>query len=388
MMRVPLAWNNLRHQPTRTAVAVFGVGFALLLIFMQLGFFGAVQRTATLLYNVLDFDVMLVSSQYVELNQSHHITAERLRQAASDPDVTDAKPMSVTFLPWRIQAPDRPEIDGRLRTLLAIAVNPDDPPLRLENFERPDETAEALPKLSAPGVVLMDTRTRDEFGEQTVGTRSEMANVPVVIEGHVTLGAGFGADGLVFAHPNTVRRATGIDPRERPNFGLLKVAPGADPEEVAERLNERLPPDVRAVSREVLFAAEQRHWIRNTSVGIIFAIGVGVAVIVGVVFVYQVMAGDITNHLAEYATLKAVGYTNGYLRLVVVQQALMLSLLGYVPGFIGALGLYALARPNGIPAAMDVWTGVTVLIIGVGMCAASGLLAVRKAQKADPAELF
>src|SRR5262249_36587341 len=147
--------------------------------------------------------------------------------------------------------------------------------------------------------------------------------------------------------------------------------------------------DVQAKTRARLAADEQAYWTSSTAVGIIFSLGVVVAFIVGVVFTYQVISSDITNHLPEYATLKAMGYGRRYLAGVVLVQANILALFGYVPGLLASLGLYAATRAAaGIPIAMDPVRAVLVLVVAVLMCSPSGLLCVRIVTTADPADLF
>ncbi len=129
--------------------------------------------------------------------------------------------------------------------------------------------------------------------------------------------------------------------------------------------------------------------MHRTSVGVIFQMGVFVACIVGVIFVYQVIATDITDHFAQYATLRAIGYSPGYLSGVVLRQALALAVLGYVPGLLVALALYALGREEANLLMSMTWQrAVGVLLLSIAMCSFSGLLALRKVKAADPAELF
>src|SRR5207237_1336513 len=131
------------------------------------------------------------------------------------------------------------------------------------------------------------------------------------------------------------------------------------------------------------------HWERNTSVGTIFGLGVGVALVVGTVFVYQVISSDITNHFAEYATLKAMGYADGYLSSLVLQQAVILALAGYLPGLLVSLALYEFASAMAyIPIDMTARRAVLVFVLAVLMCALAGFLSLRKVRRADPADLF
>ena len=185
-------------------------------------------------------------------------------------------------------------------------------------------------------------------------------------------------------------RTSGIAHRgSEVSFGLVKLAPGIAPELAREAVQETVGPTVRVLTREQLNDSEVDYWVKQTSVGQFFGLGVLVALLVGGIFVYQMMAGEIRNRMAAFATAKALGYTNRFLDGVVLAKALMLALLGFFPGLVIALAFYKLTRDVGsIPIAMTPGRAVGVLGLTFVMCLCSGLLAVRKAHKADPADLF
>lgn len=107
------------------------------------------------------------------------------------------------------------------------------------------------------------------------------------------------------------------------------------------------------------------------------------------IIVYQILFSDVSDHLQEYATLKAMGYTDGYLFKVVIQEAGILAVLGFVPGLLLCLGLYRLAGDaTSLPIVMTWSRGVAVLGLTVGMCWFSGAMALRKVRAADPADVF
>jgi putative ABC transport system permease protein len=184
-----------------------------------------------------------------------------------------------------------------------------------------------------------------------------------------------------------------FDPRplDQVNLGLLLLAPEAHPQRVKAALRQRLPADVNIYTRAEIILQESRYWIQATSIGFIFTLGVIVSFVVGTVIVYQILYTDIHDHLREYATLKAIGYNSQFLFKVVLQEAVMLSLMGYVPGLILALGIYDLAlnaTAGTLPMQMTGFRVLFVLTLTVLMCSLSGLISVRKAMTADPAEVF
>jgi putative ABC transport system permease protein len=217
----------------------------------------------------------------------------------------------------------------------------------------------------------------------------QLGAIEAEIVGRFSVGTGFGYNALAITSDQTFSRSFGNSSLDNVNFGLVKVAPGADLEEVADRLRQRFPGDVRVLTRQQLEDQEKQYWMNNTSIGVLFSFGVVVSLIVGTVFVYQVISSDITNRLKEIATLKAIGYPGRYLTKVVLQQALLLSLLGYIPGLVTSYVLFRLTeRYGGVPTRMSFPIAAIVLGLTVSMCTISAVLALRKAHAADPADLF
>ena len=376
-MKTPLAWLNLGHQRARTAVAVAGISFAVVLVFLQLGFSGAVSNAATLLLRDLDFDLLLVAPHYVEVNRAGHFPRERLYQAQGVSGVESVAPLYVGFNFWY-----NPETRRR-RNILVLGFKPGDPVFRFP------EVPGHLAGLREADTVLMDRLSRPEFEPRQPGTATEIGRRRVKVVGQFALPTGFGADGVVITSDENFAK---LVPRGSPahvSLGLVKLRAGAEPEAVAGELRHVLSPAARVLTRAAVVEQEQRHWERNTSVGVIFGLGVGVALLVGTVFVYQVISSDINNHFAEYATLKAMGYGEGYLSSVVLQQAVILALVGYVPGLFVSLGLYAFASAMAnIPIDMSFRRAAFVFVLALLMCALSGFLSLRKVRLADPADLF
>src|SRR5262249_13944161 len=213
-------------------------------------------------------------------------------------------------------------------------------------------------------------------------------NMRAMIVGTFDLGTGFSWNGMLLSSEETLSRFTGRS-LDGVDFGLVQLATGTDPVAVQRELHALLPPDVKVYTRAEINASERRYWLRLTSVGQFLVVAVILAVVVGIIFVYQMMAADIRNMLPEFATVKALGYRPPYLTGVVLWQAVLLALLGYVPGFLASLALSTAARKvGGIPTGMTCAAAVGVLVLTLGMCLASGFLAVRKVHTAEPAELF
>jgi putative ABC transport system permease protein len=384
MPRTPLAWRNLVHEGPRTLVAVAGVAFAVILIFVQLGFFVAMWRTATLIYDRLDFDLALLSVEYVDLNRPGWVPRERLMAVRALPEMDAVRPLAVGIHGWR--NPDDPL--RRRRNLLILAVDPNDSP-----FDHPELTADRVRMLQESGAVFLDRLSHRNFGHNFVPgeTESDLGLDRVHVEGRFTLGSGFAADGLVITSLATLARVFGRSD-DAVSLGLIKLAGGADEataRRVAERLRPLLPRDVQVATHRELTDRERTTWIWQRSLGKIFVLGLAIAFLVGVVFVYQVIASDIGNKLSEYATLKAMGYSDLYLSGVVLQQAVLLAVFGFGPGIIVAEAFYWLMRRYAnLPVTLTGPMALFVLGLAVAMCCVSGLFALRKVRSADPADLF
>lgn len=381
MGAIPLAWYNLRHQRSRLLVAVAGVSFAVLLIFMNLGFLGALVNTTTNFYAQFNGDIFLISPQSLEISTTKAFARERLYQVAGIEGVARAMPLYTAYALWK-----NPETK-QSRAMFTYAFNLEDPVFLMPELN----TASAIAALRQPDTTFIDRRSRPEFGPQTVGLTTEAERRRVTIVGQYDLGGGFAADGtLIMSDQNFLRY---FAPRRltEVSLGLVLLEPGADLGRVKQAMRDRLPADVDVYSKTDIILKESQYWIQTTSIGFIFGLGVVVSLVVGTVIVYQVLYTDIRDHLREYATLKAIGYSGGYLFKTVIQEALILAAMGYIPGFILAIGLYRFtdqATAGSLPMQMGPARAVFVLGLTILMCSLSGLISVRRAVSADPADVF
>jgi putative ABC transport system permease protein len=376
-MRTPIAWCNLRHAKVRTATGIVGVAFPTLLVLVQLALYDALRDGATLLYDGLDLDAVIVSGDYLSVAQPGRFPRARLQQAAAAPGVRSVAPLYLGFSAWRNHDTGAP------RHLLVIGTD-----ARQTAFRRPD-LAEHVGALRRPDTMLVDRRTRPEYGQPIPGMRVQLGGRSLEIVALYTLGNGFVADGGVVVSEGTFAR---VFPRRSPDevsVGLIRLEPGHDAATVLEALKRLLPDDVRAVSRAHLEAEEREYWLANTSIGIIFGSGVVIGLVVQLIVLGQILVADVAKRSREYATLKAIGHTSRRLATIVIGQALLLSLAGFAGGVALALPVYRmLAQVTLLPIGMD--AGRIVLVFGLTLltCAGSGLLALRRLQAADPADLF
>jgi putative ABC transport system permease protein len=376
-MPTPLAWRNVTHKKVRTAAALTGVCFAIVLMFMQLGFYDVVFRASTMLLDQFAFDIVLVSPQYFHLRASGTIPRARLTQARGLPGVASASPLYVANGAWRNAA------TGARRELPMLGVDPDDPV-----FALPALVQEA-PRLHELDTALMDVRAQPRYGPIHSGLVSELENRRVTVVGTYAYGSGFMADASVIVSDRTLERLAPEASREAVSLGLVRVVPGTPVKAVLAALQEHLPADVKVWSRRDLEANEQKFFVQIKPIGLMFFSGVLLAFAVGGIILYQILAAEVTNHIKEFATLMAMGYKERFLVMVVVQQATLFALLGFVPALVLAFVMYlVIGWATQLPMVMTAARFAGVLVLSIAMCAVAGLIASRKVGRADPADLF
>src|SRR4029079_12969502 len=190
--KTALAWHNLWHQPVRSGVAVIGVTFAAVLMFMQLGFLEAVKVSATVIYDVLEFDICLRSRDYDRFSDARSFDRSRLSQAQAVDGVEVATPLWVGVLSWR-----NPKT-GEPRAILTVGVPDAAVVFKERSMQQLLESA-----LDRPQTMLLDTQTRREFGPKNgrefgpddIGQRVEINNKLLEIAGLYSCGSGLNAGG-------------------------------------------------------------------------------------------------------------------------------------------------------------------------------------------------
>ena len=381
--RVPLSWLLLTRQPVRLLIALAGISFAGILMFMQLGFRDGLFDASVTIHRLFNADLVLMSPRSMSSISMSGFPERRLVQAMGSDEVASITPVHWNFVLWR-----NPETRST-RSILALGFEPDD-----ELFISP-MVAQQAHMLRQKGRVLFDSLSRAEFGPvaerfqagDTVDT--EVAGQRVRVAGLVQLGPSFGADGNMITSRETFRALSPSTPKGSIELGLIRLRPGADPERVAAQLKQQLPGDVSVFTKDQFIEFEKNYWRTSTAIGFIFTLGAGMGFVVGCVIVYQILFGDVSDHLPEYATLMAMGYRLTDLLGVVAREGLMLALIGYLPAYAAGEGLYALIRSSTkLPVAMASERALLVFAMILVMCLGSAMVAMRKLADADPADIF
>jgi putative ABC transport system permease protein len=380
--KIPLAWSQLSHQKVRTGVAMGGVAFANVLIFMQLGFVNLFAGGATLLPKNIKGDLFITNAEAKFINPFSTFDRTRLYQAAAFDGVISAEPL---YLKYGIWAYDKETISYETRV---FAYNPN-----VEIFDLPEVNRQKA-KLGEPFTVIFDRLSRSQLGpipaemEQKNTTAVMLNNQRIVVNGLFTLGCSFFlSEGNVITSDRTFAELFGSNALEQVSLGVLRVKPGTDLVALQEGIAKAVP-GVKAITHQQLQQRELEFQATNPS-STIFNFGALMGFIIGVAIVYQVLHSDVSDHLPEYATLKAIGYSDRSLLLLIVQEALFLALLGYIPGLIASLGMYQLLTSlTRLELVMTVELALTVFVITLLMCMISAAIASNKLRAADPADVF
>jgi putative ABC transport system permease protein len=381
--KTPLAWRQLMKEKTRLVVAVAGITFADMLMFIQLGFESALFDAAIQPHRNLEADLVLINPQFQTLFSVKSFSRERLYQTLGYEGIESVNSVYINTGQWR-----NPET--RLdRAILVWGIDPAKPAFKFPEIQHNQDHLKQLYQ------VLFDQAGRPEYGavgdifKKTGNFDTELNNKAVSVKGVFSNGASFAADGNVITSDSTFLQ---LFPNRKPDqieVGLIHLRPGTDPEKVRSQLVAGLPNDVKVLTPEGFAEIEKNYWATGTGIGFIFGLGVGVGFIVGIVIVYQILYSDVSEHLPEYATLKAMGYSDRYLLGVLFQEALVLAVLGYMPAFLLSLGLYQITyAATLLPLTMKLERAISVFILTIIMCTFSGAIAMRKLRAADPADVF
>jgi putative ABC transport system permease protein len=364
-------------------VAIAGIAFADMLIFIQMGFEGALFDAAVQPHRNLEADLVLINPQMQTLFSVKAFPRERLYQTLAHPEVASVNGVYVATGQWK-----NPTTNLE-RAILVWGIDPAEPSFKFA------EVNQNLSQIQPLHQVLFDQAGRPEYGVTPTGFHqtdvfdAELNGTLIQVKGLFTNGASFAADGNVIASDSTFLQLFPDRKADELEVGLIHLQPDADLNQVKAELEAVLPNDVLIGTTETFAQIERSYWSESTGIGFIFGLGVIVGFIVGIVIVYQILYSDVSEHSPEYATLKAMGYTDNYLLGMLIQESLILATLGYLPSVGLALGLYQLAfAATMLPIAMTTRRAITVFVLTILMCSVSGAIAMRKLRAADPADIF
>ncbi len=381
--RLPLGWIQLAHQPGRFAMALCGVAAAVTLVFMQLGFMNMIFDTTVMVHRLLRADLVLVSPSFRDMMSTGTIPRRRVVQALGVEGVADAEALYTATRDWV-------KPDGERGTLLLLATRPD-----FAAFTDPVITAQQH-LLAQPGSILLDAGARGDYRAVLDGLargedwRTEMGGRAITVVGRFRLGSSFGNEGVLIASDETLQALALNRAAAAPNIGLVRLAPGADLRATQAAIAAMLDPaDTRVLTHAEFVQHTRGYMVSNSPIAIVFGFGLVVGLVVGAMVVTQILTADVQEHMGEYATFKAMGFSNRRILAIVYEQSLLLAALGFPIGLLCALGLYEMIRAAvAMPITMPLSRVAIVFGATFAMCALAGTLATRRARRVDPADVF
>jgi putative ABC transport system permease protein len=381
--KTPLAWKQLKKEKTRLLVAIAGIGFADMLIFFQLGMMDSLYDGATQAHHLLDADLVVTGKNYKSLSSLQEFSKDRLYQTQENDHVDSVSAIYIGTATWKSPT------DRFNKGILVWGVEPGEPSFKLPAIQQHSQQLKMLDQ------ILFDQGSSPQYGliAQQVKSQEpvevEMNNQLVRVAGLFQLGVSFTSDGNVITSDSTFLKLFPDRVSYDIDLGLVHLKPGSDVKLVQSQLQSLLGNEFKVFTVGELRNAEKQYWESQGAIGFIFGLGSAVGFVVGIVIVYQILYTDVANHLPEYATLKAMGYSDRYLLIVLLQESLILAILGFIPGFLVSLGIYQITfAATLMPVMMKTERAVNILLLTIVMCTVSGAVAMRKLQSADPADVF
>lgn len=380
--RMPIGWLQLTHSKTRFAAALAGVAFANVLVFVQLGIMNSMATATLKPYGFFHADIMISASDSNAISEGGNVARQWMFQALADPDVTRGTGLFLANVNW-----------ARTDKTLSLTTYGIDP--TVPEFLSPAMARKAV-TLQLPNAGILDMFSRGLKREDAAAIRPQSPVSFEVTGRTLTLydtfqgGGGFGGDGFMMVSDQTFLTLFPARQSTAPDHILLQVASGADAGKVAERLRSLITDKSLRVRTYAQAAADDLNYQQTKRpTGIIFGFGVIIGILVGIVIVYQVLSTDVADHLSEYATFKAMGYGQGFFLGIVFEEALILAVLGFIPGVLVASGLLVgMKAATTLPLEMTTGMALMVFFGTLAACSISGAIATRRLVAADPADLF
>lgn len=381
--RLYLAWKQLTFERMKLLTALAGVMVAVMLMWVQLGILASVYDSATTVHKHIRADLVVIHPLSENLGKMKPFSTRTLYRFRGHPDVTQIGEFLCGSVDWR-----NPET-GEIRQIMVYGFDPEEGWLDLPGI------AEHQLELREKDTFLFGRNSKNVFGPVIPWME---AGKPFGVElGHrlahpvglTTLASSFGQEGgIVTNRANFIRFHPDFSP-DQVHVGLVRLRPEADVKEVQEWFQKQLAPEALVLTSKEFVEFELHYWQTNAPVGFVFTMGTVIGFFIGFIVVYQILYTDVSNHLPQFATMKAMGFTDNYLLWIVIRQGLLLSILGYIPGSLLAIGFYKVIQiGTSIPVAPNWERAIFLLVLTSLMCLMSGAMATTRLRAADPADVF
>ena len=375
-MTLTLAFRNLFHDRVRLAVTLVGILFAIVLIAVQLGLYMGARQLIAATIEHADGDVWIMAYGTKNFEEAQPINQRARFTALAVPGVVKATPLMTSFADWK-----RP--DGGTSPTVVVGADPDDGGLVPWKI-----IAGNLTDIGTRDAVIIDESYLEDLGVSGIGDTAQVNGNRVRIVGLTEGIRSFATTPFIFTTLSRARTLTGASP-DQMSYVLIKVAPGFSAEAISENLQQQLP-DNQVMTKSQFRAKSINHWMLATGAGVALIGGAILGLIVGTVIVAQTLYSSTKDHLNEFATLRALGSSTGYIHKVILTQAALSAALGYALGMIIAIGIVLLTDHLSLPLPIVMTPGLAALLFGLTlfMCAISAIAAISKVTRIDPAMVF
>ena len=375
-MTLTLAFRNLFHDRVRLAVTLVGILFAIVLIAVQLGLYLGAQQIIAATIDHANGDVWIMAYGNKNFEEAQAINQRARFTALATPGVAAVAPMITSFVDWT-------KPDGGTANIVLVGADPADGGLVPWNITDGD-----LANMGARDAVFIDKSYLEDLGVKGPGETAQINSNRVRIVGLTDGIRSFTTTPFVFTTVSRARTLLGMTP-DQMSYGLVQLAPGASATTVRAALQAQLP------GQQVLTKSEFRsksldHWMLATGAGVALIGGAILGLIVGTVIVAQTLYSSTKDHLNEFATLRALGSSTGYIHKVILAQAGLSAALGYAFGMVIVLIIIAVTESMALPLPIVMTWGLAALLFGLTlfMCAISAIAAISKVTRIDPAMVF
>jgi putative ABC transport system permease protein len=370
----PLAQRNLFHDKVRLAVTLTGIVFSVVLIVVQLGLFIGFTTATSNLIDHSGADLWITSKNVPYVEQGVAFSERKLTQVRAVPGVADAQKMIAHWTQWKRH-------DGGQESVQIVGINVDD------SLERPWNLVEGRAEdLKSPDAVILDELYKQKLGVRRVGEVFEIGGYRARVVGFTRGIRSFTTSPYVFTSFKNAQNYTGLR-EDQTFFILVTVVPGANREQVRRALLDHVT-DVEVFTSAEFSRMTTFYWMFTTGAGVAVLIAAVLGLVVGFVVVAQTIYATTMDHLREYGTLKAMGAPNRYVYKVIMKQAAISAVIGYVLGMIVSVVVVEGSQKGGAAILMPAPMAVGMFFLTLLMCVGAALVSINKVTRIDPAIVF
>ena len=373
-MVAKLAYRNLFHDRLSFFVTIVGIVFSVVLVAVQSGIYLGSEKKIAAIIDAAPADLWIVPLGTKSYDDPSFLSGRERHMALSTPGVEDSEDMVVSFARWR-----KPE--GGTNTVLLIGTASDSPKALPWNIVQGSRQA-----LEAPDTVAIDQSYFPDLGVSKIGDQGEMNGVSVRLAAITKRIRSFTTLPFVFTSIEEARRLSGAE-QNQASYQRVTLLPDADLEKVRTELERRLP-DTDILTQDEFRKRSQHYWLFQTGAGAALIAGALLGLIVGIVIVAQTLYSSTKDHINEFATLRALGAGAGYIVKVILMQAVLSGLIGYVLGMALAMLAIHVAQDTKLTILMTPQLAGGLFAVTIGMCIFAAISAIIKVIRIDPAVVF